>query len=148
MKALLRNLLVVLAGLLSVLPLTGDDGNGGDSGVWILPRSRNVTSGFSVVSETTPRAIRHLTTLANPFVMKVSSEMGAPVGTLTDPVSNLQLPLLVSGNCVTIPAATLQSLASAAITQVAGVIVDQAGLGYMLVVRIDPAHRTADIDLY
>jgi hypothetical protein len=152
LKTLARCLLLVLVGLLGAVPMVSAEdipGGGGDTGVWILPRSSylNGSLGANVISTAPSRGTR-TTSLDKSFSMRISSEMGSPTAFMTDPLSGLVLPMLVNGRDVTIPASTLQALANASVRLAIGSILDANGRGYYLRITIDLQHRTAMIDIY
>lgn len=142
MRVTPQTLLVVLLGLLAWLP--ADDGGGGDTGVWILPRSRCL-SGSTVLVQ--PISTRSFSTLDRPVSLTVSAEMGSPMGTLVMPTGAI-VPLPVRGLTVDIPASLLQALAAANVTSVRGLIVDQSGRGYEFTLQIDPVQRSGSISVY
>jgi hypothetical protein len=149
---MLRCLQLLLVGLLGALPLAvAEDGpncGGGDSGVWILPRISNLggSLGSGIIASAPARATRR-TSIDKPFTMRVSNEMGAPTGFLTEIQTGVALPLSINGAEVTILASTMQALANAGVTLAAGSIVDVRGRGYLLRVVIDVQNRTATIEI-
>lgn len=151
MMAVVRAVLLVLVGLFAVLPLFGhdDEGGGGDSGVWILPRSSYLGSGGGPqIISAPPRGIRHHPDLSRDLSLQMSSEMSEPTGVLTDPVTNRPIPLAVDGMHVTVRSATLRSIESAGVTEVYGTVIDSQGRGYILRLRIDPIQHTATLEIF
>ena len=149
MRSFKHALLLVLAGLLCVLPVLaggGQDGNGG-AGIWVLPRSGNLASPLPVILSA-PRSTMHLTALTQPVVMKVSAEVINPAAILIDPTSGANLPMLTSGNIVTIPETTLLGLLRSGVLVADGSIVDAANHGYYFRVTIDPVNQTGDVQVF
>lgn len=152
-----RGLLIVAALLLGMLPLFGSAfGGGGDTGVWILPRSAFVGnapggSGGQTTSNLvggTPRA-QATRALGNPLTMRVSGTISLPpAAVLVDPVSGLALPLDVAGNVVTLSTRVVGLVAASATKSMAGTVVDARGRGYSLLVSVDPARQTVTVQVW
>lgn len=140
MRSLLRSLLTILALLCGM----SAGGGGGDSGVWILPLSSNVSAtGIGPLArDSRPAALGK-----GDVVMQVSSDMGAMTASLSETGSGIALPIRVSGNKVVVPEATLQALLSSSSSGVAlGVVVDLRGRGYVIkITRTNSAELTVEI---
>lgn len=139
MRSLLRALLTTLALLCGM-----SAGGGGDSGVWILPLSSNVSTG-SAGSQC--RASLATKPGKGGVVMQVSADMGAMTAALVEVGSNLPLPIQVSGNKVVVPELTLQALLSPASSGVAtGLVLDANGRGYVIkILRSTASDLTVEI---
>ncbi|MEQ1630961.1 MAG: hypothetical protein ABL997_01215 [Planctomycetota bacterium] len=138
MRTLLQTLWMVLASLLLALSGRGDSGGGGDSGVWILPLASNVSGLPSVDQENTgaPRDWRLAVPSLGPLKMQVSADVGQAFAVLYESDTGLQLPIMVSGRCIMIPARTQEALlASSSLGKAMGSIADASGRGYLLRIR-------------
>lgn len=140
MRSLLRALLTTLA------ILCGMSAGGGDSGVWILPLSSNVSAGGSGL-----QCREHWATkpMKDGVVMQVSSEMDSITAALHEVGSNLALPIEVSGNKVVVPQTTLQALLSPASSGVAcGIVLDVNGRGYVIKILRIASTSELRIEIY
>ena len=153
-----RGLLLAAALLLGMLPLSGSAllGGGGDTGVWILPRSAFVGnapagSGGQATSNLvggTPRA-QLVRSLGNPVSMRVTGTISLPpAAVLVDPVSGLPLPLDVAGNVVTLTPRVAGLVGASATKSMTGTIVDVRGRGYSIVVSVDSARQTVSVQVW
>ena len=133
-----------------MLPLTGSTVGGGDTGVWILPRSTFIGSVAMVVSSyssgnltaSSPR-VRITGSVNESMSMRVSGEMRIPpVAVVVDPISGVQLNLGVVGGIVVLTPRII-GLVGASVSGVAiGTIVDAQGRGYMLAISVDAARES------
>lgn len=144
MRLLLKSLLVLILGLGAALPAF-EDGGGGDTGVWILPRCTNIGSRTNLINA--PLGTRSFGSLSAGVSMSVSEEMLAPTASLTL-ANGTVLPLPTRGLTVDVPASVLQSLALTESRAATGVIVDANGYGYLFEVRINPDRRGGSIAVY
>jgi hypothetical protein len=139
MQHLLRACWLLAAALLFAVAGPGSDGGGGgDSGVWILPRSAPISqlplSGMP--AQQGARDWRSLTTPKEALVLQLPGEMASAVAALRDVASGAVLPVHTVGGRVVLPLRTLQAMLSAGASgQSLGVIVDGQGRGFLLVVR-------------
>ncbi len=138
MQNLLRGLMLLMAALLLAVAGPGSDGGGGDSGVWILPRSAPISqlplSGMP--AQQRARDWRSLTAPKEALVLQLPGEMASAVAALRDVASGAVLPVHTVGGRVVLPLRTLQAMLSAGASgQSLGVIVDGQGRGFLLVVR-------------
>lgn len=119
-------------------------GGGGDSGVWILPLSSNVSSG---TTGSQCRASLATKVSKGGVVMQVSSDMGAMTAAMVEVGSNLPLPIQVSGNKVVVPEITLQALLSPSSSGTAtGLVLDANGRGYVVkILRTSATELTVEI---
>jgi hypothetical protein len=155
LRSILRTTLAVIVGLLFALPAVGDEEvGGGDSGIWILPRSSSmvtqlIVGGGANLAQQSPRAVRVITSPSACLTMKMPSEMGAPIASLWEVAPlGLTLPISVSGNHVTISQRTMLALLSPVSTGSAdGLMVDTMGLGFRLLVR-RTAPNTLRFEIY
>lgn len=131
MRHLFLVLLVALASLLGSLAASGSTGGGGDTGVWILPSCRPVTSQPGMVALRTPRASLTLAPTLTSSVGMATSCMGVPGCALWGMPAAVPLPMTVSGSVVTLPVQTLQLVRDTGI-RAEGLIVDGTGNGYLV----------------
>jgi hypothetical protein len=140
-QAVTRLLLAILAGLMVALPAVGDEtGGGGDSGIWILPRASGVggptsCGGGAGTSLAGPRAALVLPLLRNPVTMQMPTNMGQPMAALYETPGCARLPLVVSGNRVTLPVSTLKYVRDSVSGLADGWMIDANGCGFLLRVR-------------
>lgn len=156
MHARLRYLLPLLvAALWAIVPASGEDTGGGDSGVWILPRSTFV-SGVSMISSpngpgtgTEPRDFRYGLPRHDPVSMRVSPEVQLPpVATITEPISSLRIPVYISGGVATLRPEAMALLIQTPGATAVGTLIDRQGRGYLLTVTVDGSQDTVDIAVY
>lgn len=153
-----RSLLILVALLLGMLPLSGSAmGGGGDTGVWILPRSAfianlpNGPGGSGTTSSLVGPAPRAQATrpLSSSLSMQVSGAMSLPpAAVLVDPVSGVPLPLDVVGGVVTVTSRLAALVATSATNSMSGAIVDARGRGYTLLVSVDAVRQTVTVQVW
>lgn len=153
MTPLLRVLIAALLALGVVLPVFGGEGDGGENaggtGLWILPRSTTLTSSSAQVGPgSQPRVpAMALGSFGSDAKLRVSNECGAVVATLfAGQAVPMDLPVL--GQVVTMPAAVMQQLAAAQVTDATLVVVDAGSKGYVMRLLLDLAAGTAQLLVY
>lgn len=139
MKSKLHWLLVLLFAVWIAMPSRGDEtgggGNGGGTGVWILPFSADIHD--PLLESAQPRLNIALGAPNRDIHLELSPEMGASVAMLLDDGTGEACLLPVVGRRVVLPLATLRVLSLVRVD--ADVMVfDAAQRGYRI--RIDVGH--------
>lgn len=130
MNPLLRVMVALLLGLLAAVAAIGSDEiGGGDGGVWILPRSSSLATGRLDVPLSAARASRGLGDFSKPVDLKLPSEMGRALATLTVRGTGNTVALPSDGGIVRLSSSMLQGLAGVAPAIADLLIVDAAGRG-------------------
>lgn len=141
MRTLIRTLSAVLLGLCASLPLVGGDEEnlGGDTGVWILPRSGSVVPslGGRHPAVTQARENRRLCDISRGISVQASSEVGLATAVLRDPDTNTCEQLSVQGSIVRLDGTFLVELRNAGIRRAEIVLCDENGAAYYIVLVFD-----------
>ncbi|HEX6812992.1 MAG TPA: hypothetical protein VF384_15310 [Planctomycetota bacterium] len=146
MNVLLRISLALALAVWIASPVVNGMGEGGGTGVWVLPRATSFGSG---AGPSCGASARQTIPFANPSqdIRLVVSDMSAAVATLTDEVSAVSTPLAVIGAQVVIPASLQQTLiATSTLSTI--VIVDAQQTGYYIQLVVIPGTGGFELRIY
>lgn len=146
MKTLGSAVLALVFLIALALPGFGDDGggNGGGTGVWVLPRANFLTAqtGSSSVLAASSAPI------AQDRWLQMSPDVGVATATFVDDASGVAVSLQVTGSLVRVPAALLQALALSSAPQAQILISDATQLGYLITVNVNAQTQLAQYRVF
>jgi hypothetical protein len=142
MALLLRLLFAFAVAIALALPGFGDEGGGGDGGVWVLPAC---AQGPAPCGEA--RDVRTGVAVGRDLVLQVSQGCGPTTATFVDEMSGVPVSLQVSGSLVRVPSSLLMALTQLPSPSATIVIMDSQHRGYVIQVVVS-SDGTASVRVF